>query len=70
VWTPGKASPVHDHADSHCLMKVLQGEIKETRYAIPSQPGEEGPLAETASMGYGMDKVSYMADEVNRSTIN
>jgi hypothetical protein len=22
VWTPGKASPVHDHADSHCLMKV------------------------------------------------
>ena len=22
VWTPGKRSPVHDHADSHCLMKV------------------------------------------------
>jgi hypothetical protein len=22
VWTPGKASPVHDHADAHCLMKV------------------------------------------------
>jgi cysteine dioxygenase len=22
VWTPGKQSPVHDHADSHCLMKV------------------------------------------------
>jgi cysteine dioxygenase len=22
VWTPGKKSPVHDHADSHCLMKV------------------------------------------------
>jgi cysteine dioxygenase len=22
VWTPGKASPVHDHAEAHCLMKV------------------------------------------------
>ena len=22
VWTPGKESPVHDHADAHCLMKV------------------------------------------------
>lgn len=22
VWTPGKASQIHDHADSHCLMKV------------------------------------------------
>jgi cysteine dioxygenase len=22
VWTPGKKSPVHDHADAHCLMKA------------------------------------------------
>ena len=22
VWTPGRKSPVHDHADAHCLMKV------------------------------------------------
>lgn len=22
VWTPGKGSPVHDHADAHCIMKV------------------------------------------------
>lgn len=22
VWTPGKASPIHDHADAHCVMKV------------------------------------------------
>lgn len=24
VWTPGQKSPVHDHADAHCLMKVCQ----------------------------------------------
>ena len=22
VWTPGKGSPIHDHASSHCIMKV------------------------------------------------
>lgn len=24
VWTPGKGSLVHDHADAHCIMKVGQ----------------------------------------------
>jgi len=32
VWSPGKGSPVHDHADAHCLMKVLKGTLKETVY--------------------------------------
>ena len=22
VWTPGKESPIHDHAGSRCVMKV------------------------------------------------
>jgi cysteine dioxygenase len=64
VWTPGKKSPVHDHADAHCLMKVLRGEILETRYAIPNFPGLEGPLVRTSSVPYGTGKVSYMADSV------
>ena len=24
VWTPGKISPIHDHANSHCVMKVYK----------------------------------------------
>ena len=28
VWTPGKSSPIHDHADAHCVMKVSQGSCK------------------------------------------
>jgi len=69
VWTPGKASPVHDHADSHCLMKVLQGELRETRFAIPSKPGMNKPLEETSMLGYGMDKVSYMSDELGLHSV-
>lgn len=22
VWTPGKGSPIHDHSNAHCIMKV------------------------------------------------
>ncbi|KAJ3163589.1 hypothetical protein HDU86_000172 [Geranomyces michiganensis] len=40
VWTPGGGSPVHDHAGSHCLMKVLDGELSETLYSVP-QPGDD-----------------------------
>lgn len=37
VWTPGKASPIHDHANAHCVMKVLTGSLTETLYAWPCQ---------------------------------
>lgn len=34
-WGEGHASTIHDHADSHCFMKMLQGELVETRYSWP-----------------------------------
>lgn len=37
VWTPGKGSPVHDHANAHCVMKVLKGTLRETLYGWPCQ---------------------------------
>jgi len=37
VWTPGKASPVHDHANAHCVMKILKGTLRETLYCWPCQ---------------------------------
>lgn len=35
-WGEGHASPIHDHADSHCFMKMLKGELCEIRYAWPT----------------------------------
>ncbi|GAB7358031.1 hypothetical protein MBLNU230_g0196t1 [Neophaeotheca triangularis] len=47
VWTPGKASPIHDHADAHCVMKILKGSLTETLYEWPCQGNSsaagEGP---------------------------
>lgn len=34
-WGEGHASAIHDHADSHCFMKMLKGELTEVRYAWP-----------------------------------
>lgn len=35
-WGEGHGSAIHDHADSHCFMKMLQGELCETRYDMPN----------------------------------
>ncbi|XP_026736454.1 cysteine dioxygenase type 1 [Trichoplusia ni] len=34
-WGAGHASAIHDHADSHCFMKVLSGSLEEVRYEWP-----------------------------------
>ncbi|XP_055320094.1 cysteine dioxygenase type 1 [Sitodiplosis mosellana] len=34
-WGEGHGSAIHDHADSHCFMKMLKGELREIRYAWP-----------------------------------
>ncbi|KAL6423891.1 hypothetical protein ACFW04_010373 [Cataglyphis niger] len=34
-WGEGHGSAIHDHANAHCVMKVLQGKLCETRYAWP-----------------------------------
>ncbi|XP_045782655.1 cysteine dioxygenase type 1 [Maniola jurtina] len=35
-WGPGHASAIHDHADSHCFMKLLSGSLDEVRYEWPN----------------------------------
>jgi cysteine dioxygenase len=35
-WNEGHSSAIHDHADSHCFMKVLKGSLAEVRYMMPN----------------------------------
>lgn len=41
-WGEGHYSAIHDHADSHCFMKMLQGELREIKYEWPegTAPGD------------------------------
>ncbi|KAF2275821.1 cysteine dioxygenase type I [Westerdykella ornata] len=67
VWTPGKGSPVHDHANAHCIMKVLKGRLVETRYMWPTvhlNNGERRPLQIEKETIYNENEVTYMSDKL------
>ncbi|KAI9045712.1 putative cysteine dioxygenase Cdo1 [Aspergillus affinis] len=68
VWTPGKGSLIHDHADAHCVMKILRGSVQETLYSWPDQNrikhGETSPPQIKKVTTYNENEVTYMSDKV------
>ncbi|CAK7202962.1 hypothetical protein SEUCBS139899_005689 [Sporothrix eucalyptigena] len=66
VWSPGKGSQIHDHGNAHCLMKILRGDLTETRYAFPEETtdGTPHPMTITSEKTYHENAVAYMADEL------
>ncbi|KAF7558407.1 hypothetical protein G7046_g5752 [Stylonectria norvegica] len=64
VWSPGKGSPIHDHGNAHCLMKILRGNLTETRFAFPEENKGEGPMEVISEKTYKENAVNYMADEL------
>ncbi|KAI2611977.1 RmlC-like cupin domain-containing protein [Hypoxylon sp. NC1633] len=63
VWTPGRASPIHDHGEAHCVMKILRGRLTETRYDFPDGD-EEKPMQLRSEMVRSENAVAYMADDL------
>lgn len=68
VWSPGKGSPIHDHADAHCLMKVLKGSLKETRFEFPNDEDERPRIIKETT--YAKDMVTYMSDDLGLHKIS
>ncbi|OAA81422.1 cysteine dioxygenase [Akanthomyces lecanii RCEF 1005] len=64
VWSPGKGSPIHDHGNAHCLMKILKGNLTETRYEFPQEGEPNGPMKVISEKTYKENQVAYMADEL------
>ncbi|KAA0714514.1 Cysteine dioxygenase type 1 [Triplophysa tibetana] len=46
-WGEGHGSSIHDHTDSHCFLKLLQGQLKETLFEWPDQKLQGGMLQKT-----------------------
>ncbi|KAJ2988421.1 hypothetical protein NUW58_g3984 [Xylaria curta] len=63
VWTPGKSSPIHDHGNAHCLMKILHGDLTETRYDFPGGD-KDRPMEMKSECTHKEGAVAYMADEL------
>ena len=57
-------SCVHDHANSHCFMKILGGNLKETQFEWPQnyQLGAEEttPLTQKACQVHSTNDVTYI----------
>lgn len=51
---------IHDHTDAHCFVKILQGELMETRYNCPSDDTIEEPLIETDVFMCSTNQVTYI----------
>ncbi|KAI1825981.1 RmlC-like cupin domain-containing protein [Xylaria intraflava] len=63
VWTPGKGSPIHDHGNAHCLMKILYGNLTETRYDLPGGDTEK-PMEIKSQCVHKENAVAYMSDQL------
>lgn len=57
-WGEGQASGIHDHANSHCFMKMLKGSLEEIRYSWPQSDGSA--LAETGRTPLLLNDVCYI----------
>ncbi|KAF2030635.1 cysteine dioxygenase type I [Setomelanomma holmii] len=67
VWTPGRESPIHDHANAHCIMKILRGSLTETRFAWPTierNKNEDRPLQVLSKKTFEQNQVTYMSDKL------
>ncbi|KAJ5267662.1 Cysteine dioxygenase [Penicillium angulare] len=64
VWNPLKGSPIHDHANAHCIMKVLAGQLHETVYHAPEKDAGHKPLSIKSSTTFGMNEVTYISDDI------
>lgn len=71
-WGPGHGSAIHDHADSHCFMKILSGSLAEVRFAWPQAQEsvkESGDIFKDVVDGDDEDVQGEELKEISRFTL-
>jgi len=72
-WNTKQQSKIHDHSDSNCFMKMLQGELVEVRYNRVCDEAaccnsdvaiENRKLVEVAQKSIKTDDVCYINDNI------
>ncbi|KAI8374998.1 RmlC-like cupin domain-containing protein [Choanephora cucurbitarum] len=59
AWSKGQKSPIHDHAGSHCVMKILDGELQETLFDWPVTSDDCNQLS---SMQHDTEQIDITAN--------
>ncbi|XP_034397568.1 cysteine dioxygenase type 1 [Cyclopterus lumpus] len=62
-WGEGHGSSIHDHTDSHCFMKLLQGQLKETLFHWPESKSQ-GPMVQKSQRILQENTVAYINDSL------
>ncbi len=57
-------SSIHDHAGSHCFMKVLDGSLTETLYSPPAEVHEGETMTVRRELTFPTDGVIYISDKI------
>jgi len=63
-WGEGQGSGIHDHVNSHCFMKVIDGQVQETLYGWPVEGVENEKIKMLRKNVYGMNQVAYINDNI------
>ncbi|XP_039401194.1 cysteine dioxygenase type 1 isoform X3 [Mauremys reevesii] len=58
-----RASSIHDHTDSHCFMKILQGNLKETLFEWPGKKGT-GAMTKKSERVLEENQCAYINDSI------
>lgn len=69
-WNEGQASSIHDHAGSHCFMKILDGTLCETLYDPPSLVHEGEEMAVRSERAFATDGVIYISDSIGMHRVS
>ncbi|XP_025060402.1 cysteine dioxygenase type 1 isoform X2 [Alligator sinensis] len=56
-------SSIHDHTDSHCFMKILQGNLKETLFEWPGKKGT-GEMTKKSERVLRENQCAYINDSI------
>uniref|UniRef100_G1N9P2 Cysteine dioxygenase n=1 Tax=Meleagris gallopavo TaxID=9103 RepID=G1N9P2_MELGA len=56
-------SSIHDHTDSHCFMKILQGNLKETLFEWPEKKGN-GEMTKKSERVLRENQCAYINDSI------
>ncbi|XP_045184749.2 cysteine dioxygenase type 1-like isoform X2 [Mercenaria mercenaria] len=63
-WNEAQGSSIHSHADAHCFMKVLDGQVQEQLYDWPSESEGEKQMNLKAVSKYEKNQVAYICDDL------
>lgn len=63
-WNTAQASTIHNHANSHCFMKVLDGFVNEELFDWPKENEELHEMVPQRTARYDNNQVAYICDEI------